>query len=69
MAQQNKGARQDGKTIKVVQVRSCAGRPQRVKKQLDSIGLGRIGQETTLPATPSVVGVVRKLAYLVEVGD
>lgn len=53
--------------IRVVQVRSGVGRPEKHRRVLKSLGLGRPGYERVLPMTPTLWGMVRKVRHLVRV--
>jgi large subunit ribosomal protein L30 len=53
--------------IKVKQIKSTIGRPESQIKVLKALGLGRIGKIKELADTPSVRGMVAKVAHLVEV--
>jgi len=55
------------KWIRVVQVRSGVGRPEKHRRILKSLGLGRPGYERVLPMTPTILGMVRKIPHLVRV--
>jgi large subunit ribosomal protein L30 len=55
------------KTLTVRQVKSQARRPAVQEATLKGLGLGKIGKEKTLEDTPSVRGMIRKVAHLVAV--
>ena len=55
------------KEIKVTLVRSMAGRPEKHRKILRSLGLTRMHKTVTLYDTPQVMGAVRKVQHMVEV--
>ncbi len=55
------------KWIRVVQVRSGVGRPEKHRRILKSLGLGRPGYERVLPVTPTLWGMIRKVQHLVRV--
>jgi len=55
------------KTLTVRQVKSQARRPAVQEATLRGLGLGKIGREKTLEDTPSVRGMIRKVAHLVSV--
>lgn len=57
------------KKIKVTKVRSHIGRPERQKQTLISLGLRKINQSVEHEASPQILGMVRKVAHLVEVND
>jgi large subunit ribosomal protein L30 len=55
------------KTLTVRQIRSEARRPAMQAMTLRGLGLGRIGRVKVLEDTPSVRGMIRKVAHLVAV--
>jgi len=55
------------KTLTVRQVKSQARRPAVQEATLKGLGLGKIGRRKTLEDTPSVRGMIRKVAHLVAV--
>jgi large subunit ribosomal protein L30 len=62
-------AAKSGKTVTVKQVRSGAGRlPQQIAT-LKGLGLNKISRTRTLEDTPSVRGMIAKVAHLVEIVD
>ena len=57
------------KTIKVVQTKSPIGRPKDQRATLIGLGLNKIGRVSILEDTPSVRGMVAKVAHLVRVEE
>ena len=55
------------KTIKVRQTGSPIRRPQDQRATLVGLGLNKIGKERELEDTPSVRGMIRKVAHMVEI--
>ncbi|MDO8434452.1 MAG: 50S ribosomal protein L30 [Candidatus Binatus sp.] len=56
--------------IRVKLVRSPIGTKQRVRETVKGLGLHKIGSESELERTPSVIGMINKLKHLVvEVKD
>lgn len=55
--------------IKVTQVKSKIKRPQDQKRTLEALGLKKIGQVVEHEATPSILGMVKKVQHLVSVED
>ncbi|MDR3285312.1 MAG: 50S ribosomal protein L30 [Holosporales bacterium] len=55
------------KNITIEQYISCIRQPERQRKQVASLGLGRIGKRKVLPAIPCVVTLIEKLKHLVRV--
>jgi large subunit ribosomal protein L30 len=57
------------KTIEVTLKRSPIGGTERQRETVKGLGLRRIGQRRQLPATPAVLGMVRKVCHLVAVSE
>ena len=55
--------------IKITQVRSKIGRPERQKKTLQALGLQRIRHTVEHEATPQILGMVTKVRHLVTVEE
>ena len=53
------------KKIKITQVRSGIGHPERQKKTLQALGLRRIRHSVEHDATPQILGMVEKVRHLV----
>jgi large subunit ribosomal protein L30 len=56
-----------GKTIVVKQVKSAARRPAVQTATLKGLGLNKMNRTRELEDTPSVRGMVNKIAHLVEI--
>ncbi len=59
----------DGKKVKVTQTASVAGRKPGQKETLIGLGLNKIRRTRELEDTPSVRGMIRKVAHLVKVEE
>jgi large subunit ribosomal protein L30 len=57
------------KQVKVTQVASGFGRKPGQKETLVGLGLNKIGRSRVLTDTPSLRGMVRKVAHLVKVEE
>lgn len=57
------------KKLKITQVRSRIGRPQRQKQTLDALGLHKMHQVVQLNDTPQIRGMVNKIAHLLSVEE
>ena len=55
--------------IKITQVRSKIGRPERQKRTLEALGLRRIRHTVEHEATPQILGMVTKVRHLVSVEE
>ncbi|MDX1904557.1 MAG: 50S ribosomal protein L30 [Thermonemataceae bacterium] len=53
--------------VKVTQVRSLIGRPERQHKIIKALGLGRIGKTKEFEVSPSIQGMLAKVTHLVNV--
>ena len=53
--------------VKISQVRSSIGRPKDQKETLVALGLGRIGKSRELELSPSIQGMINKIAHLISV--
>jgi large subunit ribosomal protein L30 len=56
-------------TIKVTQVRSKIKRPEDQKRTLAALGLRKMNQVVEHEATPQILGMVKKVAHLVQVEE
>lgn len=55
--------------IRVTQVKSKIGRPERQKKTLLALGLKKMNQSIEHEATPQVMGMVNAVSHLVKVEE
>ena len=65
MAKKETGA--EAKTLKVTQTGSPIRRTKDQRATLVGLGLNRMGRESTLEDTPSVRGMIAKVAHLTEI--
>ncbi len=56
-------------TIKIKQIKSRNNRPIDQKRTLDSLGLTKINKVVEHEDSPSLRGMIRKVAHLVEIVD
>lgn len=57
------------KKIRIKQVRSIIGRPERQKRTMAALGLHKINHEREVVATPQVLGMVEKVKHLITVEE
>ncbi len=57
------------KTIKVTQIASPIGPPEVQRKTLIGLGLNKMNKVSELEDTPSVRGMIKKVAHLVKVEE
>ncbi|MCA1756842.1 MAG: 50S ribosomal protein L30 [Bacteroidales bacterium] len=55
--------------IRVTQVRSRIGRPERQKRTLAALGLKKMNQTVEHEATPQILGMVDAVSHLVRVEE
>ena len=53
--------------ITVKQIKSVIDRPERQKKTMKALGLGKINKTITVEDTPQILGMIQKVHNLVEV--
>ena len=53
--------------IKITQIKSIIDRSERQKRTMQALGLTKISQSVEVEATPSIIGMVRKVNHLVAV--
>ncbi|HVT59639.1 MAG TPA: 50S ribosomal protein L30 [Thermoanaerobaculia bacterium] len=62
-------SQEEGKTIRIRQVRSAIGTRRPHREVLRTLGLRRIRHEVVRPDTPAVRGAIAKIEYLLEVAE
>ena len=55
--------------IKVKLVRSVIDRPERQKRTVKALGLGKIGSSKEVENTPQIAGMVAAVQHLIEVTE
>ncbi|MEE3036968.1 MAG: 50S ribosomal protein L30 [Bacteroidota bacterium] len=55
--------------IKVTQVKSKIGRPERQKRTIAALGLKKINHTVEHEASPQVLGMVKQVAHLLKVEE
>ncbi|MBM4404206.1 MAG: 50S ribosomal protein L30 [Candidatus Cloacimonetes bacterium] len=53
--------------IKVTQIRSTINRKENHKRIMKALGLGRVGHSAIHEESPSVLGMIDKISYLLKV--
>ena len=56
-------------TLKITQVKSRIGYKKKAKATLDAMGIKKMNQTVELPDNPAIRGMIKKIEYLVRVGD
>ncbi len=55
--------------VRISQVRSAIGRPERQKRTIKALGLGKINKTVEVELTPQVNGMINKVSHLVSVTE
>ncbi|MEQ8244734.1 MULTISPECIES: 50S ribosomal protein L30 [Fulvivirga] len=55
--------------VRISQVRSVIGRPERQKLTIKALGLGKINRSVEVELTPQIDGMVKKVSHLVSVTE
>ncbi len=55
------------KKLKIKQVRSGIGRPERQKRTLRALGFKRLNQTIEVEVSPQVAGMIEKVKHLIEI--
>jgi large subunit ribosomal protein L30 len=58
-----------GNVLKVTQVKSYIGRPEKQRKVLRGLGLGKMNRTVVLQDTPEIRGMIQKVIHLVSVAE
>jgi len=53
--------------IRITQVRSRNGKPERQKRTLDALGIHKLNHSVVQEDTPQILGMVEKVRHLVKV--
>jgi large subunit ribosomal protein L30 len=55
--------------IRITQVKSKIGKPERQKRTLEALGIRKLNHSVVHEATPQILGMVTKVNHLVKVED
>ena len=55
--------------IRITQVKSKIGRPERQKRTMVALGFKKMNQTVVHEATPQVIGMVKKVAHLLNIEE
>ncbi len=55
--------------VEITLVKSSIGRPEKHRRVLKALGLTKLNKTVRLPASQTIMGMVRKVSHLVEVKD
>jgi large subunit ribosomal protein L30 len=57
------------KQLRITLVRSLIGRPEKQRRTVRALGLGKLNSQVVHPDTPSIRGMVRQVEHLVRVEE
>ncbi len=55
--------------VRISQVRSTINRPERQKRTIKALGLGKINRSVEVELTPQISGMINKVSHLVSVTE
>ena len=55
--------------IRITQVKSIIGRPERQKRTMLALGLKKMNQTIQHESTPQVLGMIKKVAHLLKIEE
>lgn len=55
--------------VRISQIRSTIGRPERQKRTIQALGLGKMNKSVEVEYTPQIKGMVNKVSHLVSVTE
>ncbi|OFY37656.1 MAG: 50S ribosomal protein L30 [Bacteroidetes bacterium RBG_13_44_24] len=53
--------------IRITQVKSKIGKPERQKRTLEALGIRKLNHSVEHEATPQILGMINKIKHLVKV--
>ena len=53
--------------IRITQVKSKNGKPERQKRTLEALGIRKLNQSVEHEATPQIMGMVEKVRHLIRI--
>ena len=57
------------KKLRVKQIRSGIGRPERQKRTIQALGIKKLNRPMEVVGTPQVLGMIEKVKHLLEVEE
>lgn len=55
--------------VRISQVRSTIGRPERQKRTIKALGLGKMNKTVEVELTPQINGMINRVSHLVTVTE
>jgi large subunit ribosomal protein L30 len=56
-------------SIEITQIQSIIDRPERQKRTMKALGLGKINRTVTKELTPQIAGMVNRIQHLVSIKE
>jgi large subunit ribosomal protein L30 len=56
-------------SIEITQIQSIIDRPERQKRTMKALGLGKINRTVTKELTPQIAGLVNRIQHLVSIKE
>jgi len=56
-------------SVEIIQIQSIIDRPERQKRTIKALGLGKINRKVTKELTPQIAGMVNKIQHLVTIKE
>lgn len=56
-------------SVEITQIQSIIDRPERQKRTMKALGLGKINRTVTKELTPQIAGMVNKVQHLVTIKE
>ncbi len=57
------------KKLRIKQIKSTIDRPERQKRTIKALGIGKMNQTVEVEATPQIVGMINKVQHLLSVEE
>ena len=55
--------------VRITQIRSLISRPEKQRRTIKAIGLGKINRSVELELTPQLAGMIRKVNHLISIKE
>ena len=55
--------------VRISQVKSTINRPERQKRTIEALGLGKINRTVEVKLTPQIAGMINKVSHLISVTE
>jgi large subunit ribosomal protein L30 len=55
--------------VRITQIRSLISRPEKQRRTIKAMGLGKINRSVELELTPQLAGMIRKVNHLISIKE